>query len=349
MKILRMNQFVVSQVFCLCFISGFFAALQSATDNLIVKQVIVFPADPFTAVLVYLVLGSWIGVVTQFFTSNFFGSRISPDFAGIKSFKFGELRFAFVSGLLSAVATMFFIWGSQLVDPTVVVVLTNAYILYLLFYDTAMGNVKMSSLCWPSLFIIIGSVLASLKDLTGFETTLLGLAIFLLGQNGANAVSKILDQRGARKAIDPVNYAFWRFIGLATSATCLAIGLSVIRGRTTDFWDTFASFLLPAFPYIIVLMIFVTFANAYEIAARKVGQTSIVSMLVTIKVAVILPITLAGDAIIPNLFGELPSSTLVWMLRIVGAGFVIWGIIKLYANHLRAETTLKPAIPVMDE
>src|SRR5258706_10434324 len=150
----------------LTLVSGFFFALMTATDNYVVKNLIVIKSDPLLAVFIYLILGSWIGVIVQFFFSNWSGKWIYKDFQKIKIYSIKDNREAIYSGLLSAIATMFALWGGQLADPSVVVVLTNVVLVYLVIYDVFFAKtLSLKEIFIPAVLIILGSILASLRDL----------------------------------------------------------------------------------------------------------------------------------------------------------------------------------------
>jgi uncharacterized membrane protein len=42
------------------------------------------------------------------------------------------------------------------------------------------------------------------------------------------------------------------------------------------------------------------------------------------------PITFLGNALRPGAFGTLPESVIIWLVRIIGALLIIFGVSKLY-------------------
>ena len=323
--------------FALTIVSGFAFAATTATDNYVVKNKIVIEENPMLAVFTFLLLGAWIGLIVQYFSSNLLGTGIDNDFKKIRIYPFKYQKEAAISGGLSAVATIFALWGGQIADPSVVIVLMNIVMVYLVFYDVIVAKtLLLKSIIIPALLIILGSILASMKDLSfSFEGFGLALVVLLLGRGLSSSASKVLDQKGVRKEnegeliFDPVNYAFLRFFWLAVFGTLLAFGWSLITHNTISLILALKIFFPIALPAIIFLMFFVTIANATEAAARKVAETSVVSLLVTFQVVVIIPITLIGDLVQKDIFGSLPTNPWVWGFRIAGMLLVIFGVRRL--------------------
>jgi len=329
-------------VFLLCLLSGLFNAIVTAFDNGIVRFIgksapESVKVDSLTTALVYLSLGGTVGVATQFVTSNFFGKRISADFTGIKLFTGQAQKAACFSGFLSAAAMMFYLWGSQLADPSVTTVLSNVTVVYLLGYDALTKHVKLRWLWLPALLILGGAVLTAWNNEARFDATMLGLGVLLIGRGVPLALSQVVNQGGVRQASDPVNYAFQRFYWLAIWGVILGFFVSVSRGALGAWLGLLRAAFWPALPWIVALMFFVTFANAFEMAARKQSQASIVSLLLVVQVVFVFVITVAGDWLWSGIFGALPDSHLVWFGRFAGAGVVTAG--AFLVRHYQARAT----------
>lgn len=316
--------------FLLALLAGLLGALVTAIDNFIIKQVIVAPADSFTAVLVYLVLGGWIGIAMNMLTSTLVGARIDVNFKGIMAIPWALQKRAIFSGIASGVATMFSIWGAQMVDPSLVAILGQMALVYIVIYDVMGGRIQFKSILVPTLIVVFGAVLASLKSVTEFSADINGLIVLAVFSSGLVTVAQIFDQREMQVGqIDAVNYAFWRFVWLALTGTVLAILISIARLQFAYFLELAFSLFLPALPFICGLMIVVTIMNAVQVQARRFGHASLVALLATVKLVAIVPITVIGNSITPEMFGALPEDQIVWGIRLLGGALVIVGVDRL--------------------
>jgi drug/metabolite transporter (DMT)-like permease len=335
----------IPAVFTLCLISSFFLAIVLAIDNFNAR-LIGQPAalllsselgsSKFLATLVYLPLGGLIGVVTQFFFAKFVGHKINPDFNGLRWYSFKSHRFALLAGLAGSGSTAFYLWGSQEVDPSVITVLGNVSIMYVIAYEVIKKEATLQQLLFPSFLILLGSMLVplkdfhGLKDLSSLKTLMSVLFILVVGRGITYALGSIFEQRGIRRnSMEAVNFAFWRFVWLAVFGTLFAISFTIMTGQLTLWWMLLQTVFWSILPLVVVLMLCVFIANTTSAVARQSASASTVALLLSMSVILSFPITLIAHAIKPNIFGKLPELWWIWLLRIAGTILVVIGAIRL--------------------
>ena len=315
-------------VFLISMAAAVFGALYLVNDTFIMHKVI-RSDDPFTAVSAYLILGGWIGTVCTLFYNAVLGKWLDKDYPGF-NLGTGKMQgFALVSGAIAAGSTAFCLMGNQSLDPSLVTALANLSLLYLVFYDWVRGSISIKRIWLPALLVIAGSVLASVTRLTGgFEITLAGILILLVGRCGTDALEKVVRQRGVWKS-DPVTFNFWRFLWLTVSGTIIAVVVASVRGTFGKLMALLASCWRPALPWILLTMFLVFFFSTLLQKAMKTGALSKVSMVLNLQIVLGIPLTLAVHSLWPGVFGELPSDFYVWVVRLLGVVMIILGIIPL--------------------
>jgi hypothetical protein len=239
------------------------------------------------------------------------------------------------SGFLSAVTTFFSLWASQIVDPSVVVILANVSILYIVIYDIWQKQIEWKRILIPTILIIGGSIQASLESLSSFsdQRLWLGVALLVFGRGLPQALSQIIDQIGVtnreKSQIDSVNRAFWRFCWLTIWGVAGVLLWVTVNGDFITFAERLWYFTQIAVWPIVILMVIVTIGNAALMVARELGAASEVSLLVTIQVIAIIPITVLGDLWFPGIFGDVPQGA-IWLIRILGAIYVTVSVIDFH-------------------
>ena len=63
--------------------------------------------------------------------------------------------------------------------------------------------------------------------------------------------------------------------------------------------------------------------------AMKTGAVSKVSMVINLQIVLGIPITLIANSLLPEIFGEVPSETSVWIVRLIGAALITYGVVVL--------------------
>jgi len=316
------------KTFLISLTAAVFGALYLANDTFIMHRVIVY-RDSFTAVSVYLVFGAWVGLICMLIYNSLFGKWIDNDYPG---FNFGTRKmetFALISGAIAAGSTAFCLMGNQSLDPSLVTALSNLSIIYLVGYDSLRRNISFKNIVVPMSLVVLGSALASITKISGgFEITLAGILILLIGRCGTDAVEKIVRQQGVWKS-DAITFNFWRFLWLAVFGTIFSLLVAFARGSINELLTLFLQIWKSALPWILLTMFFVFFFSTLLQKAMKTGAISKVTLVVNFQIALGIPLTLLLNQIAPGVFGNISQETAVWVVRSVGALMIVFGIYYL--------------------
>ena len=76
-------------------------------------------------------------------------------------------------------------------------------------------------------------------------------------------------------------------------------------------------------------MLFVFLGIGLKLTAKKVGIVSVILMVLSGQVVLGYIFTLSGNSLIPGLFGNVSAKSSVWIVRAIGAVFLIAGIFQL--------------------
>lgn len=321
-------------VFVVGILAAVFTAIYKFMDNVTVHNFIVADQDQFTAAATYLFIGGWTGCIIGLLFSLLFGRKlIDPSFTKVVFANRSMHVQAFIAGFLSAGSTLFLLWGNQKGDPSMLIALGNAVIIYTMIYDLWVGQLTLKRVVAPILLVVFGAAMTAFNGWENMELTFFGLVYVLVISNGLTTISEIVEQKGVR-ASDSVNLFIWRFLWLAVTGTVIAFGVSAIRGKSELLLETIINS-LAYMPWIALTMFFVFLGIGLKLFAKKDNAVSIVLMIVSVQMVVSFPITILGDAINPAFFGkEQPTEFAVWLVRFFGAGLMIWGIAKLHkVNH----------------
>jgi len=318
MRRLRTNVLAVGLLAAFC------TAIFRGLDNFTVHNLITAP-DKLTAAFAYLIIGGWTGVIAGTFFSLLLGRKLIDD-------KFRKIVFnnrqmhwsAFISGSISAGSTLFILLGNQLGDPSVIVALSTLTIVYTILYDLFTGQADWKYLFLPSVVTITGGMMAGFSG--SLSVTAIGLFYVVIVSNGLGAFSEIIEQRGIRVS-DSVNLFIWRFFWLALTGTILGIAVSLARGYLSLLIATIQQGMI-YLPWVITTMFFVFVAMGLKFYLKGTQAVSVVLLILSAQIILAYPITIIGDQLQPGLFGELPTIS-IWMIRIVGAILIIFGIFQL--------------------
>lgn len=303
------------------------SALYMTNDNYVMKSVIT-GSDKTCAALVFLLLGSWAGVLISLVNNVIFGRRVDPDYPGMGVGSTKMQLMAIAAGLLGAVSTYCYLKASQDLDPSIVVALASLPMVYLVVYDAVRGNINWKQIWVPLIAAIVGGFLVSRESLNLFGSLAFsGTALLLLivGRSGSSALGKVAEQEGSRSS-DGVTFSFWRMFWFAIVATGLAIGYPATRGVFPTFGETLRGALPMSIPWVCLSLFFAYFGNTLENTAKRFGAVSVVAMFVGLQTVLGVPLTLIVNGIRPGALGEIPSGVAIWIVRTVGALLLFWGV-----------------------
>jgi len=302
-----------------------FTAIYKSMDNIVVHNLIT-AKDGLTAAFSYLIVGGWTGVILGVIFSILFGKwLIDKDFNGIIWNNRKMHLQALISGGISAGSTLFLLWGNQFGDPSALVALSTAVMVYTVAYDVITGQTKFRHIAVPIFGAIIGGALAAFNGSLAVTTT--GILFVLIISNGLAAISEIAEQNGVR-ASDGVNLFIWRFFWLATTGTIIALAISATRGYTNLLFVTISN-AINHIPFIGLTMFFVFLGIGLKLTLKKNNAVSIILLISSAQIVLAFPITIVGELVKPGLFGGIPTNPWVWIIRFIGASILIWSIFQL--------------------
>lgn len=305
-------------------LSAIFTAVYKSMDNITVHNFITAP-DGLTAAFAYLVVGGWVGAISGSAFSLLFGKMLDPDFERIQV-KNGPMQVrALITGAISAGSTLFLLWGNQFGDPSAMIALGNVTTLYTLLYDIKRESVKVERVWIPTVLVVIGGMMSAFSG--SLQITLLGFLFVLVISNGLSAFSEVVEQKGTRDS-DGANFFLWRFFWLAFTGTVLAFSVSAIRGYLPLLISTILVG-IHYVPWILLTMFFVFLGIGLKLVAKKKHAVSLVLLVLSLQIVLGFPITAIGNSLVPGLFGVVPASLTIWLIRLSGAGLIIWGVYDL--------------------
>jgi hypothetical protein len=329
---MKNNTIIIGLLAALC------TAIYKALDNYVVHNLIL-ASDSLTAILAYLIIGSWTGLVTGIIFSLLIGKRlIDSEFDGIVFDNFEMHRQAFIAGSISSGSTLFLLLGNQLGDPSVLIALANLTVLYTLLYDIWKKQTTLAQTILPLALMTIGGMASAFNG--SMAITGLGLFYIVIVSNGLAAYSEVIEQNGVRVS-DSVNFFIWRFFWLAITGTAIAIVTSLARGYSDLLVQTIYKSLV-YLPWVIATMLFVFLGVGLKLYLKKTQAVSIVLLILSVQIILGYPITLIGNLIQPGVFGVIPDDTWIWSIRSMGSISIILGIIIFHMTTTSKNKNLNP-------
>lgn len=293
-------------------------------DNITV-HIFIINENKFITALSFLVIGAWTGVIVGFGLTHVAGRLVDPEFRGITVSNSVMHWRAAIAGLLGAVSTMFFLWGNQYGDPSAMIALANSTLIYTAIWEVATKQLSLRRIVWPLLLVFLGSSLAAYTG--SVSVTLAGVVLVAILSNGFGAAGELVEQKGVQHS-DGVNMYLWRFLWLAVGGTLLALAGSFVVGEL-PLLVTMIDIALRAVWWISILMIFVFFGLGFKLTLKRDNSVSVVLLATTFQVLISYPITFIGDILWPGAFGALPSDPQIWLIRCIGAAFLLIGLGQL--------------------
>ena len=316
-----------SSVVILSLLAAAFTAVYKAMDNVTAHNFIVSP-DSATAAFAYLVIGAWTGVIFGIVFSLLFGrALIDQTFKTINLVSFVKWQ-AIASGGISALGTLFVLWGNQFADPSVIIALGNTTILYTALYDVLFNRARPSSLGIPVFLAVLGGILTAYNS--DMNITFQSFLFVVILSSSLTAISEIIEQLGVRE-IDAVNFFIARFFWLAVVGTIVAMGSSFVRGYADAILSLISRSIIYV-PWIVATMFFVFIGIGLKLMAKKVGMVSEVLIVLSAQTILGYLLTFAGNAIHEGVFGNIHFASYIWFLRLSGAILLISAIYLVHRS-----------------
>ncbi|PIP04273.1 hypothetical protein COX53_03395 [candidate division WWE3 bacterium CG23_combo_of_CG06-09_8_20_14_all_40_14] len=310
----------------LALIAALFSALFLVNDTNILHNIIV-SENKRVAILVYLTLGSWVGVLANLVYNKLFGRFIEPAFSRERWVSSRVQLYSFMAGSLAAVSTFVYLTVAGEGDPSILIALSCFSIMYLAVYDHLKAREKLRGVVSAGLLVLVGAALVAVQDMSaGIHVTLKALFLLLLVKSALDAVSRVFEKEIVKES-GSVNLAFWRFLWLAVTATILAFAWASFAGIRNVYLELLGSLWLKALPWVALTMLLAYGGNTFRILAQRYGNVSTVAIVGMAQVAIAVPLTLVIAGVAPSGTFTLPTDPKVWAVRFVGTILITFGIL----------------------
>lgn len=322
-------------------LSGVITAFSVAIDSFILHNVVVYAHDNATSSitdniigpLAYTFVGYWVAVLIAPLYNRLIGRRMDEKFIGIRWETVNVQKWALITGGIGTFATLFYFIGATLVDLSVVLPLTSAYIVYLVLYDTWQHNIKTKDIVMPTIITIIGAGATSVNRIEVLEISLAALFILLVLDQGSDAAGRITFQEGVR-ITNAVNFHFWRMLWSAVFSTVGIASIIIFTGRFQDILSALNQNLLELLLLVPIRMLLLFLSEILAgIAYKRGGLVSEVAVLSSVRVMLGVPITLSVSSIVPGAFGQISDDWRIWMIRLAGAALILARTGMLYRQR----------------
>lgn len=322
------------QVVKLSTASGLFMALFGVTDSLVLHHFFKSDKDQFIGSSVYLIVGSWLGVVVMFVVGSMLGKNLEPKFPSWRVPKGKVLFYIALAGLTGALQTCFYLFSLSKFTPGLVAVLMVGSLLFQDIIDVISRDLTFKLLILPASLIIFGSIVASVSTSSGWSLEAFVIVFLCVNFFDTTATfmrqktSELKDSNGNR-LIDSINFELWRFLWLAFWGTFISLGWVISQDKLDLMKEVFTGGIWGALPLILFAMacIFCSFVWGYQ--ARQRGSLSQITMLSQTTVVFSFLLTYLVILCYPNAFGSGGMSLLTVLLNGLGGVCVVLGVVIL--------------------
>jgi hypothetical protein len=135
---------------------------------------------------------------------------------------------------------------------------------------------------------------------------------------------------------DVANINFWRFFWLAISLTLMSVGYAYTTGLLSELITYLGSVWVRATPWVLLTMVFAYGANLLGLVVLKKEDATYVAVFESFKVVFAFVLAAGFFLFLPDVF-NLPTSGLVWALRIVGTLLITACIVYTEWSKISAE------------
>ncbi len=285
--------------------------------------------NKFLGMLTYLVLGSSVGLVINFLLcQTALGKIVDPKFTSISAISSTVLIYAIYAGIAGAVLTAAYLWAFKLsIDPALVVPLSSLVILYVAFYEVIRNSVQIATVIWPIAFVLLGIFLGLFNGESNKKKVLQSVFLILIVFNLCKAFNDIIMVKAVRMS-DGVTFGFYRFLFLTIFAWLFSLVVVVLQKKIKLFMYTIyknlSSLLVIS---LIMIVVFVSGGlNNRGAAATDATTLNIISSVPSLLIVILSALV---NKVRPNTFNEDNVDRKRWVMRFVGAFFMIVGVFLL--------------------
>ena len=268
-------------------------------------------------------------------TKRSLGYSLDPDFDRIRLLPRKPMLYLVIAGVFAGISTFFYYILVASADASTVLPYGQMVIIYLLLGDLMAEKDTPTIVEIQSIISILFGVLLIGAEPGGFD--ILSLLIVLGPLNVSSALVTYYQRKTKRYEIRPglrvdsLNMRVWSLLVLNSFMSLLALPM-----LPPDWLPLMLVSLPPLFWFMVGSSATTFLSLIFYVRALGKGSMSVVNSLSAISVVIGLPITVIGNVIIPNAFGELTSDPFLWILKIFGVTLVMIGIIALQAADVRS-------------
>lgn len=285
--------------------------------------------DPLIAMMTYLVMGGVIGLlINLFLVQTPAGQLIDSSFTTIGEISSEAMLLAVVTGVFSAIATGVYLWAYQKdIDPSLVVPLKALVVAYVAVADIFVGNVTLGGVFFPLLLVIVGVFIALGPKNGSWKATVGAIVLILVVHNGLSAAAELWSKTGVDGS-DAVSFGFYRFLWLTVSAVIMTAIVAVSTGKMSNFVESIKRN-FAAVPFIAAQMTVVFFALGWANKGLGESNATVKNLVMSLPIVLVVLASALVNKFRPGTFETIPATKWQWVLRLVGAAFMMLGIVLL--------------------
>jgi len=312
----------------LALLAALFTAFIFTIDTQVMTNVIKHD-QRLIAVLVYLTLGSWIGVVFNYIYNHLFARHLDPTFTRERVFSGKSGLYVMAAGVSAGLGTFSYLFVAGKGDPSVLIALSTLSVVYLALYDgVKTRGTKLLKGTLAALMCVTGVALVSYTGtLNGTAQTipLTDILLVAVAFSGFDTVAMICMGKLAEAKEDMVSAAFWRFFWLSVTATVLSPIVASSYGYFSEYARLMGLVFWKAFPWVLLLMFFAYGGNVLTALAQKFEKASTVKVVKNTQSLLAVPLTLLFAWLLPDMF-DVPAWGPVWVWRMLGGTLIMLAI-----------------------
>lgn len=321
-------------VFLIALGSALFLTVEKIVDSVISNNYAI-ANDPITAASAYLFIGGWFGLLVSIVLGKILGRRI-PGHTKIALPSALPMRLSVFAGISAAFATLLFLWGNQLFDLSIMVAISNGYVLMIVIYEWIVGKIKANKFLLPGLLTVVSTVLVAFNPEWWNDSAVLHdeagkLLIIFFGFNLLVAFDRLVTKPAVDHS-DPINVQVVRIGTLAITGTLSAFVLAITRQEFPAFVEACSNIITSPAVYFFLFSLFaaVFLGQVLELWAKQINvDVSSIVIVIGLHVGLGFVAALVIDAIAPGFVGEVPAEWTTRIVRLIGVAGLIFATVLL--------------------
>lgn len=326
-------------VFVITLGSAMFLTVERVIDS-VVSNNYAIANDPIVASSAYLFIGGWFGLLISIVLGKVMGKYV-PNHKKIAWPKKRPLRLSIFAGISAAFSTLVFLWGNQHFDLSIMIAISNGYVLMIVIYEWIGGKIKSGWFLIPGLITVVSTIFVAFSPEWSDSAVLRDKAWKLVFVFFVFNILMAFDRLVTKPAVDrsdPINVQVIRIGTLAVIGTFSAFTLAIVRQEFAAFIGACQNILASPPVYLCLFFLFaaVFMGQVLELWAKRINvDVSSIAIVIGIHVGLGFVAALVIDAIAQGLVGEVPADWTTRSVRLVGVSGLILATILLQARKAR--------------